>query len=113
MSGESVRCATDYGVKKTPSIHMPRWASRITLEITDIRVGRLQEIAADDIQAEGVLPPDYPNGTYIAEFGWERRLWRECWDAINAKRGYSWESNPWVWVISFTQVTGSPKAAHP
>jgi hypothetical protein len=87
-----------------PSIFLPRIASRITLEITNIRVERLQEISSADIQAEGILPKDYPNGTYISEFDWERRLWAEGWNALSAKRGYSWESNPFVWVIEFKKV---------
>jgi hypothetical protein len=87
-----------------PSIFMPRWASRITLEITGVRVERLQEISTDDIQAEGILPANYPNGTYIAEFAWEQRLWSEGWDKLNAKRGFGWEKNPWVFVISFRKI---------
>jgi hypothetical protein len=88
-----------------PSIHMPRWASRLTLEITEIRVERLQEISDEDACAEGVSFLDHDitshecrpvNGESAARF-----IWRHGWDTLNAKRGYSWDSNPWVWVISF------------
>ena len=69
-----------------PSIFMPRWASRITLEITGIRVERLQDITKEDSLAEGVFD------SYSA-----------LWDSINGKK-HSWESNPWVWVIEFKKI---------
>lgn len=97
---------TGEGKWKSP-IFMPRWASRLTLEILSIKVERLQDIGIADIQAEGVLPSDYPNGTYTAEFGWEHRLWREGWDKLNGKRAgsaYAWEKSPWVWVLEFRRV---------
>jgi hypothetical protein len=83
-----------------PSIHMPRKASRITLEITNIRVERLQEIAIEDIQDEG-----FPLIDEYAHTEHDLRCWfHQLWDSINAKRGYSWESNPWVWCISFKRI---------
>lgn len=83
--------------KTIPSFHMPRWASRITLHIIDIRVERLQNISIDDIYKEGFYkfsgnPGD--EGTYIHQFVNE-------WDSLYAKQGYSWNNNPWVWVIDF------------
>ncbi len=83
-----------------PSIHMPRWASRITLEITDIRVERVQEITEEDATAEGIelLKPSmccYTN----------RYCFQVLWDSLNAKRGYGLEVNPFVWVISFKVVS--------
>lgn len=82
-----------------PSIHMPRWASRITLEITGIRVERLQEITPDDIKAEGI------DVTYTGTKQWSVGMpysdMAKLWDSLNAKRGYGWEVNPWVWVIEF------------
>lgn len=78
------------GWRKRPSIHMPRWASRITLEITDIRAEKLQEITYQDIIAEGMIPKKKPI-----------RGFPILWDFLNAKRGFGWEVNPWVWVISF------------
>jgi len=96
-----------------PSIHMPRWASRIALEIVNLRVERVQDVSDADIEAEGVtvkhdtVPPcgciDIPNRgrVYSTALGCFAKLW----DSINAKRGYDWSSNPWVWVIEFKQVT--------
>lgn len=100
-----------------PSIFMPRWASRITLEITDIRVERLQEISESDAKSEGVEPPmqsskgwtELPVGhLHTNGFGvvWEGYVagFKTLWDKINAKRGYSWQSNPFVWVIEFQKI---------
>ena len=89
-------------------IFMPRWASRITLEITDIRVQRVQEISEADARAEGVAPiPCEPASivfnTWKAQFRF-RDAFKQGWDSINAKRGYSWESNPWVFVIEFRKL---------
>lgn len=80
------------------SIHMPRWASRITLEVTDVRIERVQETSVDDAIAEGVWldPPDAPG--FRSEL---RPAFRKLWDSLNAKRGFGWEANPWVWVITF------------
>jgi hypothetical protein len=78
---------------------MFRWASRITLAITEIRVERIQDISAADCRAEGVeqIDPRASDVTIIGRF-------RSGWDSINAKRGYSWDSNPWVWAISFRKT---------
>lgn len=77
---------------KRPSIHMPRWASRITLEVIDVRAQRLQDISESDIIAEG-CPPEYLLG---------KSWFQPLWEGINGKRpGCDWESNPWVWAISF------------
>lgn len=99
--------------KKRSPIHMPRWASRIMLEVVNVRVERVQDISEDDAKAEGVtvehdtVPPcgwvDIPKRgrVYSTALGCLAKLW----DSINAKRGYDWSSNPWVWVIEFKQVT--------
>jgi len=96
--------------KWKPSIFMPRWASRITLEITGIRVERLQEITDNDIIAEGITRlPNEESSVILLRF-------QNLLDSLNAKRiniappthkpiiiagDYSWASNPWVWVIEF------------
>ena len=87
-------------------IHMPRWASRLTLELTAVRVQRLQEISEADAIAEGVLPcPDEP---MYADEPHERYLppqfrFGDLWDSINAKRA-PWSSNPWVFALTFRKV---------
>jgi hypothetical protein len=86
--------ARDYGLKATPSIHMPRWASRITLEITEVRVERLQDISHEDAWAEGINAP----GSFAVE------EYRRLWDSLNEKRGYGWDANPWVWVVAFRRL---------
>lgn len=87
-----------------PSIFMPRWASRINLEIKDVRVERLQDISGADVLAEGI-----DNGSSNPTMGqrWEnmqRMAWESGWNAINAKRGFGWDKNPWVWVIEFKSL---------
>ena len=83
-----------------PSIFMPRWASRILLEITGVRVERVQDIALNDAKAEGV-------DMYSAQFPVE---FKGLWDSLNAKRGYGWDVNPWVWVVEFKRVEEKPRA---
>ena len=94
-----------YGNKWRPSIFMPRWASRIALAVTDVRVERLQEISEEDAIAEGlqkeVISVGYQNDSVTLR---ARPKFVYLWDKINSDRGYSFESNPWVWVISFKVV---------
>ena len=100
-----------------PSIHMPRWASRINLEVTDVRVERVQDISRDDAIAEGCPGEECgceinamfnPYGcTDCQNTGWTIPPDVEfamLWDRINEKRGFGWESNPWVWVVEFRQA---------
>jgi hypothetical protein len=79
--------------KLRPSMFMPRWASRITLEITNIRIERVQEITGEEALREGCY------GAISA-----RNEFMELWDLINAKRGFGWDLNPWVWVIEFRRM---------
>ena len=81
--------------KWKPSIHMPRLASRITLEITAIRAEKLKDISGADAVAEGVRSRLPDNGIAVAEY-------RDLWEAINGAE--SWSANPWVWVIEFEVV---------
>jgi hypothetical protein len=95
---------------EVPSIHMPRWASRITLRITDVRVERLNDISADDADAEcfggdfpeNVLPELFPK----REGGWGHLSLPECyarlWEHINGPG--SWGENPWIWALTFERV---------
>ena len=83
----------------TPSIHMPRWASRITLEITNARVERLKNISDEDYRAEGYPLDRELTGGSTDDFLWFRHLW----DSVS-KPDCNYESNPWVWVIEFKRV---------
>ncbi|EBP1711773.1 hypothetical protein NY66_17325 [Salmonella enterica] len=87
-------------IRRTPSIHMPRWASRLTLEITGVRVERLRDLSEDDAKSEGITPP---SGGVLP--GWEYRInFRDLWMDIYGTD--NWEANPWVWVIEFKRVEG-------
>jgi len=87
--------------KWRPSIYMPRWASRLTLEITDVRIQRLQDISEEDAKAEGVEP-------VIDKkiHGWSPHCleFSLLWDSINKDRGFSWRTNPWVRALTFKRV---------
>lgn len=93
-----------------PSIHMPRCASRITLEITGVRAERLQDISEDDAIAEGVDGPmcavavgRAPSRSTLlpaAVHGYAH-----LWESLNGTRGYGWHTNPWVWVIQLKRIT--------
>lgn len=111
-----------------PSIHMPRWASRITLEIINIRAEQLQEISEKDAKAEGIqscvvpaAPPLHSETRFIAPGVRMTNVYGEVdynapahssakaayaclWASLNAKRGYGWDVNPLVWVIDFRRV---------
>jgi hypothetical protein len=88
------------GFKWTPAIFMPRRASRITLEIADVRAQRLQDIATEDAVAEGCpgCRPDLPNSHAVAWYS-------AIWNGLNAKRGLGWDTNPWVWALTFRRIS--------
>lgn len=85
-----------------PSIHMPRQASRITLEITRVRVERLQDISEEDAIAEGFNSNRLLSWNEFVNYS-AVHYFKKTWDSINAKK-HPWDSNPWVWVIEFKQV---------
>lgn len=107
------------GMLWRPSIHMPRWASRILLKVTDVRVQRLLDITEGDAVAEGI-PANAGDRPIRAmqealrhidapiELAPSALTPLECfeglWDSINAKRGFGWSTNPWVWAVSFQRV---------
>jgi len=86
----------EFGVKWKPSIHMPRAASRITLEITEVRVERLQDISRGDAMVEGC---PFPN---MAAYNDPRKWYADLWESINGPG--SWDTNPYVWVIEFKRL---------
>lgn len=98
------------GLRWLPSIHMPRWASRITLAVDEVRVERLQAISDADIDAEGLDMEDNPDfdaaehaqigGAAIQGGTPERFAFAAAWDRINGKHA-PWDLNPWVWVVRF------------
>ncbi len=81
-----------------PSIHMPRWASRITLEITEVRIEKVQDISEEDAKYEGA-----PNILGYKDMGWKdyRDWFKDLWNPIYGKTEYKWSNNPWVWTIDF------------
>ena len=107
-----------------PSIHMPRRASRITLEVVGVRVDRLQSISEEDAQAEGAERNVIGSERWHPEYGFRNRCihypegcecfphacakdwYAKLWDSINGEG--SWASNPWVWVVEFRRVGGAP-----
>jgi hypothetical protein len=100
--------------KWKPSIHMPREAARIFLKVTNVRVERLQEITPKDAWEEGCrIGNFFPWEKHIPELQQQCRdiLFKSLWDGLNAKRGYGWDINPWVWVYEFERVSedGSSK----
>lgn len=95
-------CGCVHGYSKwKPSIFMPRSASRITLEVVNVRVEKVQDISEEDATAEGVWPKGIGN---LAIPKPNTFRFQQLWDSINEKRGHSWDSNPWVWVVEFRRI---------
>ena len=97
-----------------PSIHMPRWASRIILEVVSVRVERVQEIGGADALAEGIEKSWDGTAHWYKDYSPKAtgqikhrpiKSFATLWDSINAKRGLGWDVNPWVWVVGFRKET--------
>jgi hypothetical protein len=108
---DGIEDAISFPPKKwRPSIHMPRWASRITLEITGVGVERLNTISEEDAIAEG-CPGGSENGYFcpVAPYSKPSHWYADLWDKINGKG--SWAANPWVWVIEFRRVDANAEGS--
>ena len=101
MDEDSIRCAEDYHVKRSPPIFLPRWASRISLDVNAVRIERLQDISEEDARAEGVTDDDVCRVYRVPA---ARDAFAYLWDDINGKRA-AWATNPWVAVVTFKRVT--------
>ncbi|WP_312772747.1 hypothetical protein [Pseudomonas rhodesiae] len=121
--GEPIRYPADWDFRQTgcammkpgkirPSIHMPRWVSRILLEITDVRVERLQGITEEQAKVEGVRLMRDGSDTWVSREGpgnlvtpWPtaKEAFSDLWNTINGPQ--AWAANPWVWVVEFKRVT--------
>lgn len=97
-----------YKLKATPSIFMPRWASRITLEVTGVRVERVNEISEADCSHEGIRVFEADREIKPGEDRISDAIYRDqfvkLWNSINAKRGFTFESGPYVWVVEFRKL---------
>ena len=112
---------SDAPIEWRPSIHMPRWVCRLVLEVTRVRVSRVQNITDADALAEGIYGASKDGN--LTKYGWDGLPWTDwtgtpreayalLWDSINGKRdggAYAWERNPWVWAIDWRPVQ-SPDA---
>lgn len=99
-NGYEYETAEERGFSWRPSLFMPRWASRLTLEITEVRVQRLHEITEEDAKAEGV---EWNSGPLRMGHTHPISAFKASWDEINGKKR-PWSSNPWIWAISFRKV---------
>ena len=102
--------AMEYDGAWRPSIHMPRWASRILLEVTGVRVERLQDISGEQALAEGIYSNPDANGMYTPDGDYHTskqdgpvRAFAALWEKINGDN--AWNANPWVWVVKFKRAT--------
>ena len=98
--------ATKWG-KWQSAIFMPKSIARIWLEITEVRAEKLQEITRAECAIEGI---DTTFALNAYPLNYQQVAFKNLWDSLNAKRGYSWESNPWVWVLGFKLLGISPSA---
>lgn len=94
----------------SPSIYMPRWASRITLEVVSVRIARLHDITEEDAEAEGVTEvqmADGEGGFIYPKKGGYREAYQRLWNSIHEEE--SWQRNPWVWVVEFRKLEGGAR----
>jgi len=98
----------DYWLKWRPSIHLPRKAARLFLRVTDVRAERLQDITNEDAIKEGVgfYTPRFETdiATSASESTTARTKFCSLWDSLNARRGYGWDANPWVFRVGFEKI---------
>lgn len=97
-------CGDESHHRWRPSIHMPRWASRITLEITGVRVERVQSISREDAIAEGCDEESLGSQHCIDGMPAPCVWYMDLWNSLNAARGFGWDANPWCWVLEFRRV---------
>lgn len=103
----AVREFRNAGWRWRSSIHMPRWASRIALEVTDVRVQRAHEITAEDVRAEGVEESDIEKWRkWVHKNDAPGSAFAELWSSIYTKPGERWGDNPLVWAYTFRRVKG-------
>ena len=110
----NTEAALGYGLRVTPPMFMPRWASRFSLEITEVRIERVQDISEDDARAEGCDPcPHVRGGSGLMPGGCPCHIegrpyacsYAQGWDELNGHRkGATWEFNPYCWVIAFRRI---------
>jgi len=95
-------------------LFMPRWACRLLLRVTAVRAQRVQEISEEDAIAEGIehVPPGpcywagEMSGTGKVTYANPQYAFSRLWNSINAKRGFGWDANPWVWAYTFERMVG-------
>jgi hypothetical protein len=115
---EQVAWLNNYPRQKVPSIHMPRWASRLWLDVTEVRVQRLQDISEEDCIAEGIeRSAEYPNlwrrgplkgdQNNVSVTAFPTLAYRSIWEALHTKPGQRWEDNPWIVAVSFNVHHGN------
>lgn len=109
-----MRNGKEYPLTWRPSIFMPRVAARIFLRVTNVRAERVQDITVDDVIREGVKDVDneirnQDQTTHESirnwNLAWAKYQFQTLWDSLNAKRGFGWDINPYVWVISFDRIS--------
>ena len=117
--GEAYGRGPRVDVRWRPSIHMPRWASRLWLEVTEVRVQRLQDISEEDARAEGLegeettlgfnqRMPTYPHySDFAVRFADPRESYATLWNTLHTESGQRWEDNPWIVAVSFTVQHGN------